>query len=281
MQWFRMYSEAVDDDKLRLLAFEDRWHFVAILCCKCAGILDSNDADLKRRRVQVKLGLGDHDFSKVVARLADVDLIDPDTLEPKHWNARQRVSDADSTNAERQRRYRAAHANGVRDSNALRNVTRNGAVTRPEAEAERSKAPEPANAGSESIADAMDAPPLPESSPETAPTQGDDNAHSGVPRNPPCPVEQIVALYHAKLPMCRRVEQLTPNRRASLRARWRNELPTLDAFGNYFDDVAASRFLTGRVNGHGDRKPFVADFDWLLKPSNFVKVLEGKYHDGQ
>jgi hypothetical protein len=50
LTWFRMYSEAVDDEKLRLLAFEDRWHFVAILCCKAKRILDG-DNELTRRKI--------------------------------------------------------------------------------------------------------------------------------------------------------------------------------------------------------------------------------------
>ena len=81
MPWFRMYSEAVDDEKLRLLAFEDRWHFVAILCCKCAGVLDSNDP-LLRRKMAVKLGLGIRELDEVVKRLSDVGLIDIDTMQP-------------------------------------------------------------------------------------------------------------------------------------------------------------------------------------------------------
>ena len=85
---------------------------------------------------------------------------------------------------------------------------------------------------------------------------------------------------HAKLPMCRRVELLTDARKASIRGRWFDELPTVEAFGNYFDDVARSRFLTGRVDAREGRKPFVANIDWLMKPSNLAKVLEGNYHDG-
>lgn len=56
MPWFRAYTKMVDDEKLRLLAFEDRWHFVAILCLKGAGVLDENDP-LLMRKVAVKLGL--------------------------------------------------------------------------------------------------------------------------------------------------------------------------------------------------------------------------------
>ncbi|EXU79084.1 hypothetical protein AX13_08315 [Comamonas aquatica DA1877] len=40
LPWFRVYTRMVDDDKLKLLAFEDRWHFVALLCLKGEGLLD-------------------------------------------------------------------------------------------------------------------------------------------------------------------------------------------------------------------------------------------------
>ena len=278
--WFRMYTEAVDDEKLRLLAFEDRWHFVAILCCKRRGILDSGDShDLLCRKLCVKLGLQPRELTEVGKRLSDVGLIDCETFQPLAWNDRQFESDVDSTNTDRQRRFRERHKTQVIEkySNPLRNVTSNDDVTALETETEAEAKSFLPSAGVD--ASRIDPQQSPDESPETAPTQDDSSAHRGVPRNP-CPAERIVDLYHEKLPMCRRVEQLTPNRRASLRARWHNELPTLEAFGNYFDDVAASRFLTGRAGSHGDRKPFVADFDWLLKPSNLVKVLEGKYHDG-
>ena len=65
LPWFRMYSEAVDDFKLRLLAFEDRWHFVALLCCKCQGLLDQGNEQMVRRAVAVKLGLVCHNVSVV------------------------------------------------------------------------------------------------------------------------------------------------------------------------------------------------------------------------
>ena len=81
IRWFRMYSEAVDDEKLRLLAFEDRWHFVAILCCKAQGLLDGDDT-LRRRKVAVKLGLAARELDEVARRLEEVGLIDAETLNP-------------------------------------------------------------------------------------------------------------------------------------------------------------------------------------------------------
>ena len=102
--WFRLYTETVDDEKLRLLAFEDRWHFVALLCCKGSGLLDSGDEPgLLRRKLAVKLGLSPRELEEVARRLAEVGLIDPDTLQPLAWDDRQFKSD---TSSERVRKYR-------------------------------------------------------------------------------------------------------------------------------------------------------------------------------
>lgn len=114
LPWFRMYTEAVDDEKLRLLAFEDRWHFVALLCLKGQGVLDSNDA-LMMRKVAVKMGLDIRSLEEVARRLAEVGLIDQDTLEPVKWGERQFRSDSST---ERVRAYRERMKQGVkRDGN--------------------------------------------------------------------------------------------------------------------------------------------------------------------
>lgn len=102
IRWFRMYVEAVDDEKLRLLAFEDRWHFIALLCCKGQGLLDGSDP-LLRRKVAVKLGLDSRELEEVARRLAEVGLIDAQTLQPVAWDKRQFKSD---DSKERVRSYR-------------------------------------------------------------------------------------------------------------------------------------------------------------------------------
>lgn len=101
--WFRMYSEAVDDEKLRLIAFEDRWHFVAILCLKCQGVLDAgDDQKMLQRKVAVKLGLQLRELEAVELRLQEVGLIG-EGFQPIAWDNRQYKSD---TSAERTRAYR-------------------------------------------------------------------------------------------------------------------------------------------------------------------------------
>jgi len=103
LPWLRLYTEAVDDEKLRLLAFEDRWHYVAILCCKGQGILDEDNDSLLRRKIAVKLGVQVRELEEIVRRLSEVGLIDQETLQPCGWCKRQFASDKST---DRVRRYR-------------------------------------------------------------------------------------------------------------------------------------------------------------------------------
>jgi hypothetical protein len=91
-----------------------------------------------------------------------------------------------------------------------------------------------------------------------------------------CPHQKIIELYHKKLSMCRRVLTWTKTRQDHLRARWK-EYPDLELWNQFFDIVAKSKFLTGKVTPREGRKLFVASLDWLIKPENFAKVLEEFY----
>jgi hypothetical protein len=102
LPWFRLYGETVDDAKLRLLAFEDRWHYIAILCCKAQGILDETKPDMLDRMVGAKLGLAARELDEARRRLIEVGLISLN-WQPSGWERRQYVSD---TSNERVRRHR-------------------------------------------------------------------------------------------------------------------------------------------------------------------------------
>jgi hypothetical protein len=71
------------------------------------------------------------------------------------------------------------------------------------------------------------------------------------------------------------VEHWTPARKSLLRARWSDQLPSLDAWRDCFRRVRKSRFLMGRANG--TTRPFQADLFWIAKPENLLKLYEGKY----
>lgn len=96
MQWFRMYAEAIDDEKLRLLAFEDRWHFVALLCLKSTGLLDEPDSAIKKQKICVKLGLDSLELETVMKRLETVGLVSS-SGQPVNWNKRQFLSDSSTS----------------------------------------------------------------------------------------------------------------------------------------------------------------------------------------
>ena len=122
MKWFKVYAEIIHDPKIRALAYEDRWHFVALMALTCDGTLDEPD-ELRDELVSVALGLHGVDLDKAKARLMRLRLIGND-WKPSKWDKRQ--DSADPRAAERMRRYRA----GVRDEKAPketpdRDVTRN------------------------------------------------------------------------------------------------------------------------------------------------------------
>jgi len=110
-----------------------------------------------------------------------------------------------------------------------------------------------------------------------------------VKKLPGCDHKAVIELYHQHLPTMRRVEVWNETRAGYLRQRWREvaaELSleknitasdVLEWWGEFFKSVGKSRFLTGRVNSK-DGRAFVADLEWILKPSNFAKIIEGKYH---
>lgn len=94
-----------------------------------------------------------------------------------------------------------------------------------------------------------------------------------------CPHQEIIDLYHRILPTGRQVRMWTPAREAKLRSRWREDekRQSLDWWGRLFSFIAESDFLTGKTHAP-DRRPFELDLEWIITPSNLVKIIEGKYH---
>ena len=97
----------------------------------------------------------------------------------------------------------------------------------------------------------------------------------------PCPHQKIIDLYHEILPVLPRVREWTPARQTLLRSRWKEkpERQSLDWWRDFFQYVAQSDFLCGRVAGRNGNAPWQSDLEWLVRPSNLVKVIEGKYEN--
>jgi uncharacterized protein YdaU (DUF1376 family) len=107
-------------------------------------------------------------------------------------------------------------------------------------------------------------------------------------RVPNCPHEDIVKAYAEALPMLPQVAVVSDVRKGHAAARWKavcaeqkfTREQGIEWFRDFFALVAKSAFLTG--NGKPDRgtgRVWAADFDWLMLPTNFVKVVEGRYQD--
>lgn len=90
---------------------------------------------------------------------------------------------------------------------------------------------------------------------------------------------QIVGMYHEMCPDLPKVTAITAARESALRARLQQveeEAPgqIFGTFAELFAHVQASSFL----RGYNDRK-WRANFDWLMNPQNFAKVMGGTYDD--
>jgi hypothetical protein len=92
-----------------------------------------------------------------------------------------------------------------------------------------------------------------------------------------CSPQAIVDLFNETIPEFPQVVMLTKDRISKINARW-GESPVHQELGfwkEFFELVRASPFLMGQPIGA--HKPFRCSFDWLVLPSNFVKVVEGNY----
>jgi hypothetical protein len=96
------------------------------------------------------------------------------------------------------------------------------------------------------------------------------------PKAPAIPYDDILAAYHESLPMLPAVRLLSDARRKKIKSRWHElaDRQSLDYWQRFFAYVAKSDFLTGRSG-----KWTSCSFDWLLEPSNHLKVVEGNYEN--
>lgn len=94
----------------------------------------------------------------------------------------------------------------------------------------------------------------------------------------PIPYQAITEAFKARLPMLPPVWKLTSQRQASIRRLWQTELTDLEDWNLYFEKIASSPFLTGKVQPGNGHEAWRANFDFILRPAVFVKVIEGFYH---
>ena len=130
MKWLKLYVDIAQNPRIKLLAFEDRWHYISLLCAKAEGYLDERP-ELRDRMVSVHLGLTPTEIENVKDRLMDVGLIGAE-WQIFNWDEKQ---SKDATGAARKRRQRArekaekeaaATNKEIRSKNIEENVTVTG-----------------------------------------------------------------------------------------------------------------------------------------------------------
>jgi hypothetical protein len=192
--------------------------------------------------------------------------------------------DKDNSAAERARRYRErqkdlASRETSRVTRDVDTVTRDSSLAESEAESEKSVIPlkltlesSPASAGEPATVEVLENP-----KPKT---------DAYVP--PSCPQSEVLALWAEVMPdLPQHLPNLWKGTRADhLRARWRESAVSyqwrtpadgLKYLRGLFEHCRSSKFLMGKTASR-DRRPFELELAWLVNPTNWAKVIEGKFH---
>lgn len=97
-----------------------------------------------------------------------------------------------------------------------------------------------------------------------------DTEHAEVKQ---CPYQAIQNMFNRICVSYRKIKGIDGKRRQLVSGRW-TSYPDLEVFHQVFENAESSSFMKGQ-----GRNGWTADFDWMMKPSNFQKVLEGNYND--
>ncbi len=94
--------------------------------------------------------------------------------------------------------------------------------------------------------------------------KNDDNNHSGN-----VPIEKIIQSWNERTKLSK-VNTISESRKKAIRARWNEH--GRDNIWKVFKKTFDSEFLNGK-----NERNWMASFDWVMNPTNFVKILDGNY----
>lgn len=276
-------DEMLESEAILSLPIEARWLYVTILLsADDVGLFEATSFKLARR-ADIRRESGD----KLLSMLADADLIRLYEVDGKRYGFipkfRQRLQIKRSKFPTPPRALISDDQDAVSKFNELGIKTT--VVSPGFTDVHRSSA--------------VAQPPEPEPEPEdlVVPngTTRPANAEPVVSRKvfPECNHQGVIDLYHEVLPTLNRIEIWNNARQGYLRSRWRevaaelakegqsfDEASILDWWRSFFAHIGRSKFLTGRAEGVKG-EPFKADLEWIIRPTNFAKIIEGKYHKGK
>lgn len=90
--------------------------------------------------------------------------------------------------------------------------------------------------------------------------------------------ENLKKVFNEKLPMLTQIQKISEQRKSAILARLKEYEPYNPEvfFESIFEKVCQSDFLIGNND-----KGWKADFDWIIKKANFLKILEGTYKNSK
>lgn len=263
MDWFRWHHGSVNDPKFQLVARKASCS-VAEVIALWACLLESASQSEERGKpaspdfesIDCALGLEDGKAFAIYQQMIGRDLICKETGRLINWEKRQPKRERDDdTAAERKRlqREREQEKIGVTEDNEPCHTMSHHFTPREE-----------------------------ERRVDIKPTTSDEVVVGNDVANT-CPHQKIIAAFHDILPVATRVRVWNNTRSKHLQARWResSKRQNIDWWERFFSYVGESEFLTGRAQAAPGRDPFVISLDWLINPTNFAKVIEGKYHNSR
>lgn len=103
------------------------------------------------------------------------------------------------------------------------------------------------------------------------------NGNNGENEKNNIPVNEIVDLFNRSFPELPQVQKVTPARSKAVKARWTEHktMQGMERWEAFFGYIRQSDFLMGRTENPW---PGVT-FDWIMKASTFLKIIEGNYHN--
>jgi hypothetical protein len=282
IDWFRWHHGSVTDPKFALIARKAKVRLGDVIAV-WAYLLEQASASTERgsygsidcEALDCLLGTGDGTADAILTAMCDRGLVNPESDTIVSWEKRQPKRE-DETAAERKRRQREREHELAVTSSASRDVTQ-GHDREEERRGEKKEetsnlAVAPAQPPVEQPVLALVASPPPK------------------PKGPPdCPHQAVLELWAEVLPHLPQhlPSQWRGTRADHLRARWRetavekgwtDQAQGLAYLRKFFGFVGQSMFLTGKSPPRGDKRPFVIELEWLVNPTNWAKVHEGKYH---
>ena len=108
----------------------------------------------------------------------------------------------------------------------------------------------------------------------------EDTCVSLPPRGDQCPHKEILKIWGDIMPEMIQPRSWDGARAKDLSARWKSKDIKADSLAYWkelFEYIRESDFLMGRTSGAG-REPMRLSLDWVVKASNYNKIIEGKYH---